>query len=89
MTAKAKLLAAARAGGATAVRRVMEEGGPKETLVVRCPWSADLLQHHLTDNNYHSVEIISCGGGLAVLSAPADYDLALIVTKVFKFEVIR
>lgn len=78
--AKAQLLAAARSGGAAAVRTLIENGGPTETLLVRTTMSLDLLQHRLTDNNNHSVEVALAADGHTLLSAPAGYGLEAVAS---------
>lgn len=88
MTAKARLLAAARAGGSSAVRTLLEDGN-REVVVVRCDWSRDLLQYTLTDHNYHRVEIIGAANGLVTLSAPAEYDLERIMREIFRFKIVK
>ena len=79
MSAKAQLLAAARAGGSAAVRSLMAAGGPQETLLVRCG-SLGALQYRLTDQNYHSVDAARTGEGLVLLSAPTGYGLESVAS---------
>jgi len=81
--AKRQLLDAARSGGSAAVRELQANGGPRETVTVRTTMSADLMQYRLTDNNYHSVRIVSAGDGQMTLSAPVGYRLRSIMTEFF------
>lgn len=87
MSAKAQLLAAARAGGAAAVRDLMASGGPRETLTVRCS-VLGALQYRLTDQNYHSVDAVSIQDGLVLLSAPTGYGLEGVASNLC-LEVVR
>jgi hypothetical protein len=84
MDAKAQLLAAARAGGAAAVRDLQAAGGPRETVLVRYH-SLGALQYQLTDQNYHSVEAVREGAFIR-LSAPCGYGLDSVVSN-FSLEV--